>query len=776
MLKKLLKRSVTLSPFKAGLFSTLIILCVNWYSPSYVKSFIRSMDAQIQDMMFRIRGPINENERDKPFAAVIVDIDELSLDKLGQWPWPRYIIADLLKKINKCSPTAIGLDIVFAEPDKTSLKVYLKRLNEVLKAGVEIPEDVSFMEPEEVRDILSKILKSEITWPEEALRNLDNDALLAKVVEETPCVVLGYSFSYKDDGLKEEDLVPYGAGTYIATRSPDAMQESIFKQTGLIPYRPVINTVILDDAAEDRSGCFSTSFDETGKVREVPLLWEYSNNLYGSLALQMLRVGLGEPNAKVHYGKYGITSIEFRNKIIPTDMVGSLYANFRGPGRTFPYVPAAKVIAGDFDKDIFKDKYVLIGTSAGGLLDLRVNPYDDAYPGVEVHATIIDNILYGDLISTPTQEARIVEQRLILLIGILLSAILSYLRPMVGLFFSIVIFSIVFYVSYYMMFTENEILNISYILITLIFVFMTVTMFNYFFEGKQKRFIAGAFGTYLSPELVEQLVKNPDKLTLKGEEKELTVLFSDIRSFTSISEKLTAEQLSQLLNEYLTPMSDIVMESKGYVDKFIGDAVMAFWGAPVDDEKHAVNAARASLKMISTLVELQKGWDERGMPKIEIGIGLNSGIMSVGNMGSQSRFNYTVMGDNVNLGSRLEGLNKPYGTHIIISESTRTLIGEDFYCRLIDMVRVKGKQEPVKIFELIQEGQPSPELKREVESFNEAFSLYQKKEFATAEKILTGLNGDGGKVLYELYLERIENFKTTPPPQDWDGVYTFTTK
>ncbi|MHC4874673.1 MAG: CHASE2 domain-containing protein, partial [Planctomycetota bacterium] len=676
--------------------ASIIILLINFYSPQYIKSFMRSVDAQLQDLMFRVRGTITEKDRGKEFASVVVDVDEKSLDKLGQWPWPRFILADLMKKIDACGPKAIGLDIVFAEPDKTSLKVYLKRLKEVFGSDVELPEDIEFMEAAEVKAALSKILKTELKLPDEDFEKLDNDAMFAEVIENTPSIVLGYTFSYHDDGLREEDLVPYGAGNYIAVRDDKSMKESIFKASGnLIPYRPIINTPIIDDAAEDRSGCFSTSFDEAGKVRVVPLLWEYENNLYGSLALQMLRVGMGEPNGKVHYGPYGITHIEFRNLMIPTDSVASLYANFRGPGKTFTYVSAADVVSGNFDPKVFKDKYVLLGTSAGGLLDLRVNPFDDAYPGVEVHATIIDNILHGDLISTPTLEALILEQRLILIFGIILSAVLSYLKPLTGTLFSIGLFVLIFYVAYYMMFTHNEILNISYLSVTLTFVFMTVTMFNYFSEGKQKRFIAGAFGTYLSHELVEQLVENPDKLSLKGEEKDLTVLFSDIRSFTSISEKLTAEELSQLLNEYLTPMSDIVMESKGYVDKYIGDAVMAFWGAPVEDDAHAANASRASLKMMEVLGDLQKGWDERGMPTIEIGIGLNSGVMSVGNMGSQNRFNYTVMGDNVNLGSRLEGLNKPYGTNIIISESTRDEIGSDFCARMIDMVRVKGKLEPV---------------------------------------------------------------------------------
>jgi adenylate cyclase len=779
MLKRLLTRLVQPTPFKAGLVMTVLLFFTHphfgaYWLPGLVSSFLESVDARLHDLLFHVRGP--EPARDYP--VVIVDIDEKSMSRLGQWPWPRDVVTRILERIDEAGPGAIGLDIVFAEPDRTSLKQQLPLLQRVTEAPVEVPRsraDLLWLTPDETAALLESILGEGRSVAPGAAASLDNDAVLADFVAGCPRLVLGYFFQLTDDGLREPAFVPYGAGVFYRKDLPGAMEGSPWQAKGAVPYRPVDNIAVLADAAEERCGVFNASIVAAGTVRRVPLIWEYQGNLYPALSLQMLRLGHGDQSGRVIIGNLGAERIETPSFAIPTDKIGRLYVNFRGPARTFDYLSAVDVLEGRVPATRLADKYVLVGTSAGGLLDLRSTPFDEASPGVEVHANVIDNVLRGDMLREPSWGFTL-ELVLILAVGAGLSALLAYSRPLIGAGLAVLAAVGLGWGAFHLMFAEHLIVNLVHPLLAVVGVTMTVTTFNYFFEGRQKRYIKGAFGTYLSPELVDQLVESPEKLTLKGEEKELTVLFSDIRGFTGISEKLSAEGLAGFLNEYLTPMSDIVMETRGYVDKFIGDAVMAFWGAPVDDPEHARHAAVASLRMLAALQDLQPHWAERGLPRIEIGIGLNSGPMSVGNMGSESRFNYTVMGDNVNLGSRLEGLNKAYGTSVIIAESTRKALGAAFATRLLDKVRVKGKEEPVRIYELLAEGPLPAARRREVDAFEAAFAAYQAQRFGEAEATLQRLQAETPHPLYELYLERLAFFRHQPPGEGWDGVYTFTTK
>ncbi|MCX7935105.1 MAG: adenylate/guanylate cyclase domain-containing protein, partial [Planctomycetota bacterium] len=330
--------------------------------------------------------------------------------------------------------------------------------------------------------------------------------------------------------------------------------------------------------------------------------------------------------------------------------------------------------------------------------------------------------------------------------------------------------------AYILMFRHYLLLNVSYPLLAGFAVMLAVTTLNYFFEGQQRRYISSAFSRYLAPELVKQLAERPELLTLEGTQKDLTVLFSDIRDFTSLAENMSARELSAFLNEYLTPMTGVILERRGTVDKFIGDAIMAFWGAPLANPDHAVHACRAALAMVERLSALQPRWQARGLPAIRIGIGINTGIMSVGNMGSAQRFSYTVIGDNVNLASRLEGLNKVYGTTILLAESTRQAIGERFFCRLVDRVRVKGRGAAVAVYDLLLEGEPPASLREEMSLFAKAVAAYQAREFQTALRLCQDLQARRPHPLYAVYQERAQHYLAQPPPPDWDGVYEATSK
>lgn len=737
-----------LSPFKIG---CLVVLtsCLIFYSFGGQKPrLISSMDNRIFDAMFQLRGSMKTTN-----SVVIVDIDEKSLNELGQWPWPRNIVAQLIKNIHAAGVKSIGFDIVFAEEDRTSPKQFVDEI--VSNLGLKIP-------PENIQR-----LKQDDT--------LNHDLILGNTVADAP-VVLGYVFQTVDDGLKKADENPFPSCNFRVEPS-----EIHYHDLTFIPaYRATIN--VFDIAQAETEGFFNVFPDSSGTVRKVPLFMLMNGTPYPSLALEMLRMGLGAEGVTIHAShrekdtKKGLLGVTLADRFIPTDELGQVTVNFRGTLKTFPYISALNILK-NRSLESLKNKYILIGTSAAGLLDLRATPFSNVYPGVEVHANLIDNILGNDPFTHDTYTEIGLTYTSIIVGGLLLSALLAFSSPLIGGAGGLVFIVLyLFYGNYHVFFLQNQMVGITYPLITVMAIFLVVTTFNYFFEGREKRFIQGAFSHYVSPSVVGELMKFPEKLSLVGEQKQLTIFFSDIRGFTSISEKMNSEELGKFMNEYLTAMSAIIMEHKGTVDKYIGDAIMAIWGAPLDDANHAANAVRASLNSIEQLKELRTVWESKGLPLIDIGIGLNTGMASVGNFGSMQRFDYTVLGDNVNLASRLEGSNKTYGTNIIVSEYTKEAIGDAFFCRFVDLVRVKGKKLPVRLYEPLMEGKPHESLLREVEQFELSIKYYQNKNFDEAEKILNNLNQTNPLILYSLYLSRIETFRKTPPPDDWDGVFVFTTK
>lgn len=741
-----LRTLLKFSPFKVG---CLVVFCAALLF-SLVSNpkpqLLSALDHRLTDTMFSWRGPIPTSGE-----VVIVDIDEKSLREIGQWPWSRNVVAELVKIIAAQSPRALGLDIVFAERDRTSPRNFVEELDRL--PNLEISGEA-----------LRRFRESP---------GLDYDLTLGQALANSPSV-LGYVFQLENDGLKNSLEVPFPSS--IIHLSPAGAEYDEIQLHSA--YRATVNIEAVSQA--ETEGFFNVFPDSSGTVRRVPLIMEMDGVPYPSLALEMVRIGMGLPELTIHASQVirknrGILGVSLGNRFIPTDEKGRLNVNFRGPVRTFPYLSAVDLLKGKSPGGL-RDKYVLIGTSAAGLLDLRTTPFSSVVPGVEVQANIIDNILQGDPFTHDSYTEIALTMMVIILVGLALSALLAYSSPLAGGVAGLLAINAIVAGNYLFFFRNHEFMGMSYPLMTLLAVFLLVTLFNFFFEGREKKFISTAFGRYVSPQVVQQLRKDPGKLTLSGEQKNLTVLFSDIRGFTTISEKINSQELGRFMNEYLTAMSNVVMNRRGTVDKFIGDAVMAIWGAPLDDEDHAANGVRAAFAMLETLAALRPAWEKKELPFIDIGVGINTGIMSVGNFGSERRFDFTVMGDNVNLASRLEGSNKTYGTNIIISEFTREAIGPRFFCRFLDMVRVKGKHQPVKIYEPVCEGEPSPEVRREVEQFEEAVRLYRKLELDAAEGILLDLNLKRPARLYGLYLERISIFRQTPPPENWDGAFTFTTK
>ncbi len=708
-------------------------------------ALLQGLDNRLTDTMFHLRGP-------QPVTGqvVIIDIDNKSLAELGQWPWPRNTVAQLIDTLAAQQPASILLDIVFAEEDRTSPQGLIAKL-------------LPYTKTEQTRRELQALQQKE---------EFNHDLLLGDALSRAP-TVLGYAFSLDSGYDGQTEGLPFPSLNINMEPS-----DSSFSALNLMMGRSaILNTP--DIAMAESEGFFNMFPDNSGTVRRVPLFMLYKGLPYPSLALEGFRIGEGKDQAIIHLAQKtpgrqtGILGVSIGSTFIGTDEKGQLSINYRGPFGSFQYISAADILAARYPYNL-RDKHLIIGTSAEGLYDLRATPYANIIPGVEIQANIIDNMIAADPMVYDTFSEIGLTYTMLIAGGLLLSATLAYSTPLAGGLGGFLFIQAAFTLCY-TLFLHNRIIGITYPLLTITIIFLSVTLFNFFFAGREKRYLNDAFKRYVAPGVVQEVIRNPTSLALKGETKELTVFFSDIRDFTAISEQLSPEQLSQLMNEYLTAMSNLIMETGGTVDKFIGDAIMAIWGAPLAIADQQLQAVKTALRSIAVLAELQPAWSKKGLPTIRIGIGINTGKMRVGNFGSEKRFDYTVIGDNVNLASRLEGLNKTYGTTILISENTMAAVADEFPCRYIDRVRVKGKDRPVKIFEpLSQEvfAASQPELS----VFSEAIDLYQQRDFQGANRLFTSLNNDKPHKLYQVYIERATFFLENPPEADWDGVFSFTTK
>ncbi len=686
---------------------------------------------------------------------VIIDIDEKSLAAEGRWPWNRKKMARLMDQLfDHYQVTLVGFDVVFPEPDESS---GLKMLEEL--ARTELRDDALF------RQRLQK-LRSE----------LDYDAQFAASMKDR-AVVLGYYFN--EEGQESRT-------TNSGMLPPPTFVKGSFTGKPIRFLRASgygANLAIFQQSARG-GGHFNPWVDEDGIVRRVPLLYEYKEEQYESLASAITRLVLGarglEPvYAPVPWGSRNYAGLEnFRlgDRLIPVDERMRVLVPFRGRQGSFHYISATDVLHGTADPGLLRGTIALVGTTAPGLLDLRATPVQNAYPGVEIHANIISGILDQTLKEKPayTLGAEFVT---LVLLGLVISLALPLLSPLWATIVSGILLLLVVGTNLAFWQWGNLVLPVVSSLALVTLGYVTNMTYGYFIETRGKRRLAERFGEYIPPELVEEMAENPERYSMEAESRELTVLFSDVRGFTTISEGLNPQELSDLINAFLTPMTRIIHKHRGTIDKYMGDAIMAFWGAPLPDPEHARHALHAGLEMLHTLEELQGEFSERGWPEIRVGVGLNTGVMSVGNMGSEFRRAYTVMGDAVNLGSRLEGLTKSYGVSIIVSETTMAAVPEMLY-RELDRVRVKGKDEPVVIYEPLGPAESVDKATRdELKLYQQALRYYRHQEWDMAELQFLNLQKKApSRKLYAIYLDRIRHFRENPPGADWDGVFTHTTK
>ncbi len=742
-----MKKSPHLSGFRIGFLLTVISLIIFYLGIP----FLELVELKAYDLHFKSGGKDGIGHE-----VAIVSVDEKSIDRLGRWPWPRSVMAELVESLKKYGAAVVAFDIVFSEPDNTSGLKYYKELKDTLtKKGYKVSSTIDRFAAEK-----------------------DNDALLASAIKKNPAVILGYYFyttneeiAHRKDSAKarENEIYPKPI-SIIRDLDGRAVIPDIITTKGIEE-----NIALLSNTTED-FGFFNIVPDIDGTIRRVPLVMEHKGEYYPHLSLEAVRKFVDSPLLTLNLAEYGVDSIMLGDHIITTDERGMALINYRGPKRTFPHYSISDVISGEVPEKALKDKIVLIGATATGIYDLRVTPSDIAFPGIELHASIIDNILGGDFIYRPDWII-IFDVLIILILGVALSIFIPRFQPLYAAITIFVISAVYISINNLLFTYMNMWLTVVYPIFTTIFVAGGVTVFQYITEEKKKREIKSAFSHYVAPSLVDIVVNNPEILKLGGEEKRLTVLFSDIRGFTSVSEGLKPQALVRLMNDYLTPMTDVVFDNDGTVDKFMGDAIMAFWGAPVEQPDHAFKACRAALEMMKKLKELQPLWKEHGIEEIDIGIGLSTGKVTVGNMGSLTRFDYTVIGDSINLGSRLEGLNKEYKTHIIVTKYTHLDVEDDFIFRELDMVRVKGKARHISIFELMGDKEHEGEFIELKKTFDAGLKLYREQDWDGAERYFKKcleIEPDDGPS--QVFLSRIITLKEQDLPKDWDGIYVMTGK
>ena len=715
---------------------------------TYRIGLIDRLDAIFYDARLRLTMPRTVDDR-----IVIVDIDEKSLAEQGRWPWGRDRLAMLLDRLfAEYEVQVVGFDVVFAEPDASS--------------GVGVLESLARGE-----------LRSNSAFQQslQALRpQLDYDARFAAALKNRK-VVLGYYLSNIHDGHSSGVLpAPILTAGSLGGRPVDITQ---WKSFG--------GNLQAFQAVAAGAGHFNPLVDFDGISRRVPLLAEYGGAYYDSLALAMVRVLLDVPMVIPTYADGGdaYAGLEWlelptkqNSRFIPVDKNVATLIPYRGPQGSFPYVSATDVLNGRIGKEQLAGRVVLVGTTAPGLMDLRATSVASAYPGVEIHANLIAGMLDGNLKHKPDYmlAADLLQT---LVAGALMALLLPILSPLKATLTGLLVLMGLVTVNIYLWHAENLILPFAGAAALVVLLYALNMSWGYFVESKTKRLFTELFGQYVPPELVDEMARNPEGYSMAGRKAELTVLFSDIRGFTTISEGLQPDQLAALMNEYLGAMTDVVRRHRGTLDKYIGDAIMAFWGAPMADSEHARHAVLAALDMQERLKDLNRELVAQGWPELRIGVGVNSGTMTVGDMGSPVRKAYTVMGDAVNLGSRLEGITKQYGVGIIVGEGTRAQLGDAFVLRELDRVRVKGKAEPVGIYEpLGPAGRVDPAAIADLGAWNMALQAYRDQDWDKAESLLVGLARKQPHYLYDLYVKRIARYRQDPPGTAWDGVTTFETK
>jgi adenylate cyclase len=737
------------SPKKFREVRAVVALCLvltfvmGWaqFSDSYATQLLRRLDLMMYDLRFNLLLPYDKKETSAQ-TVVIIDIDERSLKEIGHWPWNRKVIADLVDKLAAAGVVSVAFDVVFSEPGSNM--------------ALSVAADAAA--PRAMVDQLTALAPY-----------FDYDQRMADSINKVD-VTLGYILNAD----------PYKTGEMLAsnvTMPAELVSKSwVGNMSGFTTNIPV-----LQHAARG-VGFINGPPDPDGIVRRAPLVLRYDNQLYPSLALQTAMTYLlldnVEPLVQDNPTGTFIHGIKLGDSVINTDQKGQVLIPYRGPRGSFTYIPAVDVLQGTADPAALSGTIAMIGTSAVGLVDLRTTPVGAVYPGVESQATVVDALLRGDAPFRPDYASGI-NLMLIALLGLLLSSAMPFMGPALMTLLGAGSMAALVAGNFWLWHIQGLDLPASGPLLTVLSLYVVNISFGFFFASHQKDQIKNMFGQYVASAHIERLLDNPAALNFDGESKNMTVLFSDIRSFTDMSEKLSANDLKLLLNRYFTPMTEIIFEQTGTIDKYVGDMIMAFWGAPLDDPQHEKNAVMAALLMQKKQAQLREEFKKIGLPEIYTGIGINTGQMNVGDMGSSYRRAYTVLGDAVNLGARLESITKFYGAACLVSENTWSVVKDDFVWREVDYMQVKGKKEPIRVYEpLAMRDEADENLLRHVRQYELARQAFLGRHWEEAYSLFSALTAEDASAekLCSIYLKRISTYRTETLPDDWCGVWQHTEK
>lgn len=737
---------------RTGLSLCLVVLMMLHASGWFPLRLLTQLEQLAYDTRVRLTLPGGLDTR-----VVIVDIDEASLRQEGQWPWPRARVAALVDALfDHYQIRLLGFDVLFAEMQN----------NPLLQAGDRWAQGALRDDPAFLRH-----------WAK-VRDKLDGDQQLARSLRGR-AVVSGYYFATAQQSAGALELGQLPAPLASLHELGDAPNPFALAQ-GYSANLPLLQ------GSASSGGFFNTSLiDEDGLVRRLPLLMTYHGQLYAHFSLAVVHSLLGQPplafassagyTASSGTSDRRIEALQVGPFELPIDAQGAVLVPYQGPQGSFPYVSASQVLHHQAEAKILKGAIVLVGSTAAGLMDLRATPVQNVYPGVEINASLIAGMLDQRIKYRPAYTTGL-ELALLALVG-LLSTGLSWLPPLRALLATLALAGGVVGLNLYAWQSHNQVIPLAPTLVLLLLLYLMHSSYGYFVQNRRKQRLAQVFGQYVPRELVAEMSRKPSNFALGGESRAMTVLFSDLQDFTHVSEGLTPQQLTQLMQFVLTPLTQVIHLQRGTVDKYIGDAIMAFWGAPLPDDDHARHAVLAALGLKQRLAELQPELLQHGWPALRIRIGLNSGVMSVGNMGSEFRMAYTVLGDAVNLAARLESVAKQYYATIVISETTRAAVPE-IACRELDRVRVKGREQPVTLFEpLGRADELPPSMQRALADYEQALACYRAQQWAPAQAAFAALAEMWPQeALYTFYLQRIEALQATPPGDAWDAVFNLTDK
>jgi adenylate cyclase len=726
----------------AGILVSSFVMFLQFSSNSSIQLLLARLDGIIYDL--RLRATLDDRQITDQ-TILIIDIDEKSLAAEGRWPWSRQKVATMVNNLADAGVAVVAFDVLFSEPERN-------------------PADSVTQHLEANNIVVPPFLL-------EARTALDADSIFAASLDSTD-VVLGILFQ-GDASITQGEL------PFSVVKSEGISDLSKMTRISFNNYESNIKVL---QSQTPGSGFINASYDDDGIIRRAALVAEYDGKFYPSLALETARLmtltdSIEMEIAHVGNGIQQITGVKWGRELIETDSVGRVLVPYRGKRKSFPYISATDVVNGNFEPDIFEGAVVFVGTSAVGLADLRSTPVGLTFPGVEIHANVLEGLLAPEILPVQPGWWEAAVGSTLMVLAIFCVFLFPTIGPLALSITVIVLLVLTSWFNYWLWLYQG----ISLMLTTNLLLIFLVGMYNlslgFFKANSQKKMIKGIFDQYVPPAHIDKMLADPDSVNLDGERKVMTVLFSDIRSFTNISESLSASALKNLLNKYFNPITKSIFDHKGTIDKYVGDMVMAFWGAPLDDPQHAENALNAALDMQVITERLRGEFKILGLPEIHVGIGLNTGSMSVGDMGSEYRRSYTVLGDSVNLGARLESLTKFYGVECLVSEYTKEHCPSHVF-RFIDRVKVKGKSEAVTIYEPLSKQQlAAPTLESESHLYEQAYEYYLDQDWSAAEQAFTKLiNEFTDRKIYQLYLTRLSTLKEQPSTGRWDGVFTHTDK